>query len=163
MAGSDKTKGAKRRYRRSDAEARKARALPLLVAGLGYAEVAAQTGVSERSIRRWVSEDEEFRARLEAARDAASARAQEVIVEHAADAIADVLERRRFWTSMMRDEGAEPKDRLKASELLGRAGGDFVERREVSGPDGGPVETQVVQVVLAPEVALECAQEGSKG
>ena len=43
-------------------------------------------------------------------------------------AIADAVERQEFWTSVMRDRSADMRDRLKASELLGRAGGDFVER-----------------------------------
>jgi phage terminase small subunit len=47
--------------------------------------------------------------------------------------IADRAERQRFWTEMLRDAGADPRVRLKASELLGRAGADFVERHEHSG------------------------------
>ena len=45
-------------------------------------------------------------------------------------AIADAVERQTFWTSVMRDRNAEMRDRLKASELLGRSGGDFIERVE---------------------------------
>jgi len=45
-------------------------------------------------------------------------------------AIADAVERQAFWTSVMRDRNADMRDRLKASELLGRAGGDFIERVE---------------------------------
>lgn len=44
--------------------------------------------------------------------------------------IADAAERQAFWTSVMRDPSVDMRDRLKASELLGRAGGDFVERVE---------------------------------
>ena len=40
--------------------------------------------------------------------------------------IATVIERQEFWTAVMRDEKAEMKDRLKASELLGRGQQDFV-------------------------------------
>lgn len=47
--------------------------------------------------------------------------------------IANATERREFWTQMMRNGGVEAKDRLKASELLGKAQGDFVERHEVTG------------------------------
>lgn len=50
--------------------------------------------------------------------------------------IADAKERHEFWTSVMRGheegfKGLEMKDRLKASELLGRAQLDFVEKVEV--------------------------------
>jgi phage terminase small subunit len=57
--------------------------------------------------------------------------------------IATVEECFEFWTSVMRDDEAERRDRLKASELRAKAAGVFVERREVSGPGGGPQQTQV--------------------
>jgi len=44
-------------------------------------------------------------------------------------AIATREERQSFWTAMMRgEEPGEPKDRLKASELLGKSQGDFIDR-----------------------------------
>lgn len=46
--------------------------------------------------------------------------------------ILDAQELRQFWASVVR-EGAEMKDRLKASELAGKADGLFVERRQVDG------------------------------
>jgi len=52
--------------------------------------------------------------------------------------IASVEELHEFWTTLMRDDGLEPRDRLKASELRAKAAGVFVEKREVSGPGGGP-------------------------
>ena len=45
--------------------------------------------------------------------------------------IADMEEINAFWTEIIRDEGQEVKDRLKASELRARAAGGFIERREV--------------------------------
>ena len=53
--------------------------------------------------------------------------------------IAPRLERQSFWTATMRDEGAEMKDRLKASELLGKSEGDFLDRTEITGDKGGPI------------------------
>ena len=47
--------------------------------------------------------------------------------------IATRCDRQRFWTQVMGDGEAEMKDRLKASELLGKTQADFVERREVVG------------------------------
>lgn len=44
---------------------------------------------------------------------------------------AGIDEIRRFWAATMRDDGAELRDRLKASELAARSMGAFVERREV--------------------------------
>lgn len=44
---------------------------------------------------------------------------------------AGIDEIRRFWAATMRDDAADLKDRLKASELAARSMGAFVERREV--------------------------------
>lgn len=59
---------------------------------------------------------------------AAVAEAEAAVV---AGAIATREERHKFLTSALRGEhGGELKDRLKATELLGKAHGDFVERHE---------------------------------
>ena len=53
-------------------------------------------------------------------------------------AIATRTERQQFWTNVMQGtNGAEMKDRLKASELLGKSQADFIDRKEISGPNGG--------------------------
>jgi len=62
--------------------------------------------------------------------------------------IATREERQRFWTSMMRDEARKEADRLKASELLAKSEGDFLERREFSGPNGTPLAPPIIQVVF---------------
>ena len=41
-------------------------------------------------------------------------------------------ERLKFWTQVMRDNLNEMKDRLRASELLGKASGDFIEKIEAN-------------------------------
>jgi len=53
--------------------------------------------------------------------------------------IASREDRQRFWTDVMNGENHEIKDRLRASEILGKSQADFIERREVSGPNGGPI------------------------
>ena len=50
--------------------------------------------------------------------------------------IATREERQAFWTSIMKDPAFEPRDRLKASELLAKSEGDFIERIEHSGKIG---------------------------
>ena len=47
--------------------------------------------------------------------------------------IANREARQRFWTETMLDLEQETRDRLKASELLGKSEGDFLERVELSG------------------------------
>lgn len=52
--------------------------------------------------------------------------------ERMGNTIADRKERQEFWTSIMRDQDAETKDRTRASELLGKSEGDFLDRTEVT-------------------------------
>ena len=59
--------------------------------------------------------------------------------ERLSSLIATREERQRFWTSMMRDEDRKEADRLKASELLAKSEGDFLDRAELSGPNGSPL------------------------
>jgi len=70
--------------------------------------------------------------------------------------IATRAERQAFWTDVVRgvvtDSGGngeadiitrpDMKDRLRAAELLGKSEGDFIERKEISGPEGGPIQTR---------------------
>jgi phage terminase small subunit len=58
--------------------------------------------------------------------------------------IASREERQAFWTKIFHDESYDMAHRLRASELLARSQADFVERREVSYPDG--IEVRVVFV-----------------
>ena len=46
--------------------------------------------------------------------------------------IASRIDRQRFWTEVMYSEEVETKDRLRASEILGKSQGDFIERVEVT-------------------------------
>lgn len=49
-----------------------------------------------------------------------------------ASRIADMEEINAFWTDTMRDEAAERRDRLKASELRARSLGAFIDRQEIT-------------------------------
>jgi len=49
--------------------------------------------------------------------------------------IATREERQGFWTAIMEDPSEETRDRLRASELLGRSQADFLDRVERSGPE----------------------------
>lgn len=62
--------------------------------------------------------------------------------------VATVKERQEWWTAVMRGEHREfePKDRLKASELLGKAQGDFLDRMQLTGPNGAPVVPPTLQI-----------------
>ena len=71
--------------------------------------------------------------------------------------VATRTQRQQLWTAIAFDrsvyesiKGVTPvvsiADRLKASELLGRSHADFIERREHTGPNGGPIEFRAVRV-----------------
>lgn len=49
------------------------------------------------------------------------------------DRVADMAEINAFWSDTMRNDKADIKDRLKASELRARSIGAFIERREIVG------------------------------
>jgi len=53
--------------------------------------------------------------------------------------IADRHARQKFWTDTMQDSEKDMKDRLKASELLGKSEGDFLDRVQHSGDAQNPV------------------------
>lgn len=60
---------------------------------------------------------------------------------------AQMEEVRQFWTATMRDENMKPADRLKASELLAKTYGAFLERVEVD----ADVKTREVMASLSEE------------
>lgn len=70
--------------------------------------------------------------------------------------IASREKRQQFWTKVMEDIGSEMRDRLRASELLGKSQADFVERHELSGPDGKaiPVSSMTTEELQAEFAAI---------
>ena len=61
----------------------------------------------------------------------------------ASAAVATREERQAFWTAVMRDPEEPMKNRLRASELLGRSCGDFLERVQVD-----TVEVPTINVIF---------------
>ena len=58
--------------------------------------------------------------------------------------IATVFEVQKFWTQTLRNENNELKDRIKASELLARSQGAFIEKIEHSGQIDIVVDIDIV-------------------
>ncbi|MFP5110229.1 hypothetical protein ACSU6B_26400 [Neobacillus sp. C211] len=58
--------------------------------------------------------------------------------------IADLTETKRFWTVIMKDENADLKDRLKASEYIAKTNGAFVEKKELQGAFNNKIEFSFV-------------------
>lgn len=65
--------------------------------------------------------------------------------------IADREERKRFWSRVMLDENENIKHRLKASELLAKSEGDFIQQ----------VKAEIKEFNLADFVMSECRNEKS--
>lgn len=74
--------------------------------------------------------------------------------------IADREERQAFWTAMMRDTNKTPTERLKASELLGRSEGDFIDRvvvgieQRVKSMSDEELERRIALLTQATQTAL---------
>jgi len=80
-----------------------------------------------------------------------------------AEQIAEVEEIRRFWTDILRDEKSKPKDRLKASEYLGRTFGVFLEQfvvkeREQRAEDDSN-ETATDKIAMLRDYLTELSEE----
>jgi phage terminase small subunit len=45
--------------------------------------------------------------------------------------IADMKEVKEFWTNLLRDNQADARDRLKASEYIAKTNAAFIEKREI--------------------------------
>ena len=57
--------------------------------------------------------------------------------------IATREERQSFWTETMQNEALSMRDRLRASDLLGKSQADFIERHEVTGANGEPLAINI--------------------
>ena len=58
------------------------------------------------------------------------ARLAELRAAVVAPTILDAIQRQEFWSHIICDNSKDTRDRLRASELLGKAQGDFIERTE---------------------------------
>ena len=84
-------------------------------------KAAEQSGLSYDYCRRLVTKPHI----LEALRERESTRLNPLIATR--------QERQTFWTEIMNSQEAEMRDRLKASELLGKSEADFVDRKRHEG------------------------------
>lgn len=100
-----------------------------------FAEAYVRTGIDETAALE--AGFAPSTAATKAQRIRAHPEVQKLIVELSAkarnSAIADATARKEFWTRVMLDDREQMKDRLRASDLLGRADGDFVSKVEHSG------------------------------
>lgn len=57
--------------------------------------------------------------------------------------VADMKEVKEMWTSILRDEEVETKDRLKASEYIAKTNGAFLDKVEHSGSTSNEVNIKI--------------------
>ena len=128
-------------------QARRAKGIAMLVGGARHSEVMKACKVSQRQVTRWAALPE-VRQQVESVQAEAERSARDVLVTGAREAAEAVLE------VMRSADGAG--DRLRAAlAVLDRTGHGPTEKREVSGPGGGPQQTQVV---IARDEALAIAR-----
>ncbi|MGG1675928.1 terminase small subunit [Neobacillus sp. NRS-1170] len=109
-----------------------------------FADFYIETGNASASYLRASYEAEGNAAEVNASRLLRNPKVQDYIKERNAqldvELIADITETKRFWTEIMRDENAEMKDRLKASEFIAKTNGAFVEKKELQGAFNNKIE-----------------------
>ncbi|WHY01326.1 terminase small subunit [Neobacillus sp. DY30] len=109
-----------------------------------FADYYIETGNATASYLRAGYEAEGNAAEVNASRLLRNAKVLEYIKERNEkldlEFIADITETKRFWTGIMRDENADIKDRLKASEYIAKTNGAFVEKKELQGSFNNKIE-----------------------
>ena len=73
---------------------------------------------------------------------------QEELENRKSALIATREQRQKLWTEIMYDTEQSTRDRLRASELLGKSCGDFIERIETKGEAVLDLRAQVRSVML---------------
>lgn len=58
-------------------------------------------------------------------------------------------ERQKLWSDLARNADETTRDRLRATELLGKSEGDFLDRQELTGKDGKPLSLEPVQFKIS--------------
>lgn len=105
----------------------------------GNATAAAITAGYSRKTARQTGSRLLTKAHIRAAIEAATATSANA-------AILTRQQRQEFWTRVANDPEQEMKHRLKASELLGKSQGDFLERREHEHHHSGAVHLRITVV-----------------
>ncbi|MFP5111378.1 terminase small subunit [Bacillaceae bacterium C204] len=108
-----------------------------------FADYYIETGNATTSYLRAGYEAEGNAAEVNASRLLRNAKVLKYIKERNeqldVEYVADITETKRFWTEIMRDDNADIKDRLKASEYIAKTNGAFVEKKELKGAFDGKI------------------------
>ena len=70
------------------------------------------------------------------------------LIERKSELIATREQRQQLWTEIMYDTEQSTRDRLRASELLGKSCGDFIERIETKGEAVLDLRAQIRSIML---------------
>ena len=70
------------------------------------------------------------------------------LTERKSELIATREQRQQLWTEIMYDTEQSTRDRLRASELLGKSCGDFIERIETKGETVLDLRAQIRSILL---------------
>lgn len=83
---------------------------------------------------------------------------QELQERAASERIADMETVKGFWSDVMRDEGEKTADRLKASELLAKSAGAFLDRVAVGDFEG----EDVITYLYVPDNGRDMRKKGGR-
>jgi phage terminase small subunit len=111
---------------------------------------AHKAGVPVREARLWLASDW-FLREIEKRNDKELRLAVQTRIQGITDLIADRVSVQQMWTKVMLDPTQKAADRLKASELLAKSQGQFVEKIQV---EEKPVGPQAKEVDLEERIAL---------
>lgn len=111
---------------------------------------AFKAGVHVRDARLWLASDW-FLREIEKRNDKELRLAVQSRIQGTGELIADRISVQQLWTKIMIDPTQKGADRLKASELLAKSQGQFVEKIQVEDKPTGP---QAKEVDLEERIAL---------
>lgn len=104
-------------------------------------EAARAAGYSEKKIDNAAYKLMHTPAIMEAIREREKARSDAAIMTRE--------ERQKLWSDLARNVDETTRDRLRATELLGKSEGDFLDRQELTGKDGKPLSLEPFQVKIS--------------
>lgn len=109
-----------------------------------FADYYIESGNAKESYLRAGYQAEGNSAEVNASRLLRNAKVMEYLEERNgqlnAEFIAGIEETKRFWTGIMRDNAADIRDRLKASEYIAKTNGAFIDKKEIQGRGFNKIE-----------------------
>jgi len=112
-----------------------------------FADYFIESGNATEAYRRAGYKSKGAAAEANASRLIRNDKVQEYIAKRnkqlESDRVASMEEVKQFWTNTMRDNEAEIKDRLKASEYIAKTNAAFIEKQQITGEMTQNIQTDL--------------------